>query len=71
MIFLLVSVVPLSTDTMCGPFIRVYAPLAPLWPPTGELATVTAADIFVVLIRSLDLDVIWSSLEVPFVRLAA
>jgi hypothetical protein len=41
----------------------VYASLAPLRPPAGELVIVTAVEASVVLIRSLDLVVIWSFLE--------
>jgi hypothetical protein len=68
---LLGSVVLPTTDAMCGPSILLYAPSAPLQPPVGELVVVTAVVFFVVLIQCLDLDVIWSSLEVLSVRLAA
>jgi hypothetical protein len=71
MIFLLSSFVPPSADVMWGPSIRVYAPLVHLRPRIGELVTINTVDASVVLIRSLDLVVIWSSLEDHSVRFAA
>jgi hypothetical protein len=68
---LLGSVVLPTTDVMRGPSILLYAPSAPLQLPADELVAVSAAVFFVVLIRSLDLDVIWSSLEVLSISLAA
>jgi hypothetical protein len=56
---------------MRGPSILLYAPSTPLQPPAGELVAITAVVFFAVLIRCLDLDVIWSSLEVLYVRLTA
>jgi hypothetical protein len=60
--FSITSVVPSTTD-LSSPSIWVYASLAPLRPLADELATVTASVVFVVLIWSLHLLVIWSSSE--------
>jgi hypothetical protein len=68
---LLGSVDPLSTDALRGSSIRLYAPLAPLQDPAGELVIVNSAVVSSVCILSLDLDVIWSSFEVLSVILAA
>jgi hypothetical protein len=68
---LLGSVDPLSTDAMRGSSIRLYAPLVPLQDPAGELIIVNSAVVSSVIIRSMDLDVIWSSFEVLSVSLAA
>jgi hypothetical protein len=65
------SVDPLSADATRGSSIRLYAPLVHLQAPADELVTVICAIVSSAFIRSMEIDIIWSSFDVLFVSLAA